>query len=465
MDEKQKKPVEIRPQPGPQTDFLETKADIGIYGGAAGGGKTYALLLDQLRHFENDLYGGVIFRRTTKQIRNEGGLWDTATALYLPLGFEPKESTLKLIAPSKMQVQFAHLEHEKNIFDWQGSQLPFIGFDELTHFTQKMFFYMMSRLRSTSGVPGYIRATVNPDADSWVREFIDWWIGEDGLPIPERAGKLRWFIRVNDQLIWANSREELIKTYGPDELPKSVTFIPSKLADNKILMAKDPGYLANLRALSKVERERLLDGNWNIRAVAGNLFRREWFDVVDTIPAGSVAVRYWDRAATEVKPEDQQKGRVGKPKKKADWTAGCKLYRAPDGTYIIADMVHAQYSPGKVQTTVKNTAAQDTVSVPVWVEQEPGSSGVADVHAYIKLLSGFRVHANRPTVDKVTRAGPASAQCEGGNVKLLRGKWNEAFLTEAENFPDGDNDDQVDAFTGAFNVMQGPQATPLITRL
>jgi hypothetical protein len=237
-----------------------------------------------------------------------------------------------------MRVKFAHLEYDRSVFDWQGSQIPFIGFDELTHFTEKQFFYMLSRNRSTSGVPGYIRATCNPDADSWVRKLIDWWIDGQGYPIKELAGVIRWFIRQGDSLIWGDSREELIEKYGAEQLPKSLTFIPSNVYDNRILLDKDPSYLANLKALSRVDRLRLEGGNWNVRATAGTMFREEWFPVIDAIPAGHFrAVRFWDRAATKPNSENTD----------PDWTRGLKLLRYPDGTFLVADLKSARETPGR----------------------------------------------------------------------------------------------------------------------
>lgn len=443
----QRETLSIGPQEGPQTDFLSTLADIALFGGGAGGGKSYGLLLEPIRHHDNPLFGSVIFRRNTVQVRNEGGLWDTAEGLFGPLGWHLQDAHLKITSPGGARIKFSHLEHERTVLDWQGSQIAYIGFDELTHFTEKQFWYMLSRNRSDSGVPGYVRATCNPDVDSWVRKLIDWWIGPDGFPIKERSGVLRWFIRKEDTIYWGDSREELIEKYGKDEIPKSFTFIPSLVQDNKILMEKDPSYLANLRALSRVERERLLGGNWNIRPSAGMYFQAEWFEVIDTLPAGwKNSVRYWDKAAT--KPNETNKD--------PDYTAGVKMLSYPDGTYVVANVVRLRDTPLAVERLIKNTASQDTTKVAICVEQEPGSSGVADADNYVRLLAGYNVRVRKPTTDKITRALPVSAQCERGNVKILRGVWNDDFLKELENFEeDCAHDDQVDALSGAFNEMCG----------
>ena len=104
----------IVPQPGPQSTFLASAADIAIYGGAAGGGKTWALLLEDLRHIHNPGFGSVTFRRSTVQIRNEGGLWDESNNLYPLVGAEPKEHVLTWKFPSGASASFAHLEHMRS---------------------------------------------------------------------------------------------------------------------------------------------------------------------------------------------------------------------------------------------------------------------------------------------------------------------------------------------------------------
>jgi predicted phage terminase large subunit-like protein len=244
---------------------------------------SWAILLESLRHvIHNTGFYACYFRRNATQVRNPGGLWDESMKLYALAGGEPSVHSLEWVWPRGGRIKFSHLEYDDTVLNWQGSQIALICFDELTHFSASQFWYMLSRNRSMCGVRPYVRATTNPDADSWVAEFISWWIDQNtGLPIVERGGKIRWFIRVNDALVWADSPEELKASYGDQVMPKSVTFIPATIHDNKKLLESDPGYMANLMALDTVERERLLDGNWKIRPAAGMFFKKEcvrWYD-------------------------------------------------------------------------------------------------------------------------------------------------------------------------------------------
>lgn len=437
----------ITPQPGPQTTFLATPADIAIYGGGAGGGKTWGLLMEPLRHVGNPGFGAVFFRRSTVQIRNEGGLWDESATLYPQLGADPKEHELWWKFPGGAAVSFAHLEHDKTRFNYQGAQIPLICFDELTHFTPIQFWYMVSRNRSMCGVRPYIRATCNPDADSWVAELIAWWIDQEtGLPIQERSGVLRWFVRVGEELKWGDSPEELAIYLMPDGTPippKSLTFIPAKLTDNKALMAADPGYMASLLALPMVERERLLGGNWKIRPAAGLYFQRSWCRVVDAVPAGTVFGVGYDLAATPPTAENPD----------PDATSKTKIGRMPDGRYIVVDNRSIRDTPAGVERFIRNNASQDGPGTTISLPQDPGQAGKSQVQSLKLMLSGYTVRSSTETGDKVTRFGPFSAQAEAGNVDVLRADWNEGWFSALEGFPVAKHDDDADSTSRAFSVV------------
>lgn len=445
--------IEIRAQAGPQTDFLASSADIVFYGGAAGGGKTFALLIEPLRHIHNKEFRAVTFRRTFPQISNPGGLWDESIKLYPQLGAKSNQADMSWTWPSGAKHQFAHMQHAKNRMDWQGSQITLLNWDELPHFERIMFFYMLSRMRSTSGVKPYIRATMNPvppddEIGGWIHEFVGWYVDDEGWAIPERCGVIRWFVVVNDTLRWADTPQELRDTYSGSE-PKSFTFIKSSVYDNKALLAADPGYLANLMALPLVERERLLGdrergGNWLVKPTAGKVFNRSWFEIVDAVPDGGRIVRFWDLAASEKKLA----------KDDPDFTAGVKMKRIGN-TYYVLDSFEERLEPAATDAAMKNVASQDGKGVGIRWEEEGGASGKRDSRNIATMLNGYDARGIKPQGDKLVRARGLSSQALAGNVKLLRGAWNERWLTHMHGQPDLAHDDTMDASSGAYNELSG----------
>src|ERR1700736_4847876 len=163
----------ISAQRGPQTEFLQTAADICMYGGAAGGGKTVGLILEPLRHVGRvPGFTAVFFCRTTPQITNPGGLWDESQNFYPRLGGTPHLRAQEWRWPRGGKIKFSHLQLATTVYDWQGAQITLICFDELTHFTAHQFFYLVSRNRSTCGGRPYIvqpaaRAAAVGSPSSW----------------------------------------------------------------------------------------------------------------------------------------------------------------------------------------------------------------------------------------------------------------------------------------------------------
>lgn len=253
----------IKPQPGPQEMFADCQADIAIYGGQAGGGKTWSLVFEPLKYMKVKDANASIFRRTFSDITNQGGLWDEAYQMYTELGAKPNNKQYSFTFKGGLQVKFCHLQTEEDKYNYKGAQIAIILFDELTSFTETQFWYLMSRNRTKSKIKPYIRATTNPDATSWVLKLVEWWIDDNGYAIPERSGVIRYFINKENELIWADTPEELTARF-PGEIPMSFTFIPASLEDNPMLMNGDPMYRARLMNLPKIERERLLGGNWKI---------------------------------------------------------------------------------------------------------------------------------------------------------------------------------------------------------
>lgn len=450
----------IAPQKGTQERFLSSKAQICIYGGAAGGGKTCGMLIDAVRWKNVRGFGAVFFRKNYNQIFAQGGLWDESIEMYTGIkGATPRVGLGRWIFKDSAgqelsKVSFASIDKDNDLQKWQGSQICGIYFDELTHFSERVFFYMLSRNRSTCGITPYVRASCNPNADSWVAKFISWWIDKDtGYPIKERSGKIRWMIRREDTVFWADTKRELIKQFNltePEEMdePKSVTFIASTIYDNQILMKTNPSYLANLKALPVVERERLLYGNWKIKAAGGLFFKRvQLGNILEILPADIVRlVRCWDLAATE-KAENGD----------AAFTAGVLMGKRKNGRYIVIDVINRQMSASDVRRTIKLTAQADRAKykrVRTRLPQDPGQAGKDQAQSYIKFLSGFDVTTVPESGSKEARAEPMAAQWQAGNFDIMAGDWNEPYLLQLENFPDGRLKDMVDASANAFAELE-----------
>ena len=441
----------LSPQAGPQTAFMMSPADIVIYGGAAGGGKTYALLLEMLRHKDVTNFGGVIFRKNFTQITAEGGLWDASKKIFNQVeGAESRKSPkLHWRFSGKSKLTFSFIDREDDLKSWQGTEICYIGFDELTHFSFHQFLYMLSRNRSTCGIKPYIRATCNPDSDSWVADFIKWWIDpETGYPIPHRSGVMRWMCVLSNTVYWADTKEELEEKYGvrPEDC-KTVTFIASKLEDNKILMEKDPGYLANLKAMTEVDMERLLYGNWKIKAQAGKYFKRTQVTMLTVLPND---IQYWCRAWDLAATDEDEAG-------DADYTSGVLIGKRSNGRYVIADVINQRIKAGDVEKLILTVSTSDRkkygFKYRARVPQDPGAAGKIVAKRYINLLAGFDVVSEAVTGSKETRATPLAAQWQNGFIDVLVADWNEEYFNQLESFPESKHDDMVDASSDAFNEL------------
>jgi len=177
----------------------------------------------------------------------------------------------------------------------------------------------------------------------------------------------------------------------------------------------------------------------------GGMFKREWFPIIDALPVGGRYVRAWDLAATASDT--------------AAYTAGVKMGRLPDGRFVIADACRVQGSPRDAERLIVATASQDGKAVKGSLPQDPGQAGKAQVQYLIGQLAGYTYRASPESGDKVTRADPMASQAEAGNIVLLRGAWNDAFLDELCSFPTGKFKDQVDAASRAFSELTKPQAS------
>lgn len=180
----------------------------------------------------------------------------------------------------------------------------------------------------------------------------------------------------------------------------------------------------------------------------GGFFEWEKLQVVKSAPTKlRKIVRYWDKGGTDGG---------------GDWTAGVKIGHGDDGIFYVMDVVRGQWAAPQRERVIRQTAELDGTGVEVWVEQEPGSGGKESAESTVRNLAGYRAYMERPTGEKSVRAEPYSVQVEAGNVKLVQGEWNKAFVEEHKTFPVGKHDDQVDGASGSFNKLAVPGGGPAV---
>jgi phage terminase large subunit-like protein len=454
MDEPTKPLKTIKAQPK-QEAFLSSWADIVFYGGHAGGGKTFALLMEPLRHIYNRRFIATFIRRYYPDFTQPGGIIDESMELYPGVGLTFKQQPMTWHGPGFGKISLRNIPDNYNEYRdaLAGMQTALLCLDQAEQLTADQFFFLLTRLRSTSGVQPYVRATCNPDPDSFLASFLSWYIDPaTGLPIPERCGVVRYFVKVDDDVCWGHSPDYALsraRARGHNPKPvdvKSVTFIEAKLEDNQELMTKDPSYEANLRLQDRVTRERLIGGNWKIRPAAGLVYKREWYELVRAIPAGGRGVRFWDLAGT-----------AGG----GDWTVGLKRIETPGPKYWDVGMVRRQVSAAGIDDLLLNTATQDGPGVTIGLFQDPAQAGKYQVDRLVKLLAGYDVKIIPATRDVYTLCRPSSAQAEHGNTKILVNPdgsvppWVEQYLVEHENYDGSDKarNDIIAADAGSLAVL------------
>lgn len=257
---------------------------------------SYALLMEALKDVKNKDMNSIILRNEKPDL---SGLIEKSYKLFSPFGKYNKsinDMTWNFDKGGKLNFSYFADSLADFKMRFQGKEYNYIGIDEITHISYEKFKYLITCNRNAFNIRNRFYGTCNPDPDSWVRRYIDWWIGEDGLPIPERDGVLRYCFMDGDDLsnvYWGDTPQEVYEQcketidklwkeeyamLGFDKVSmfvKSVTFIRGKLEENIALITSDPNYVANLAQQGEEQRARDLEGNWNFKAAGDDLIKME----------------------------------------------------------------------------------------------------------------------------------------------------------------------------------------------
>lgn len=443
----------IGPKSEKQRQFVQSDAHVTVFGGAAGAGKSYLGVMDFLKYIHLPKFRGLITRRTTPQLKGPGGILDNALDLYKK--FDPKvrwkDKDGKFVFSSGAEVYLRHFENLAAKDNFQGSEINEFLVDEGQQFEEEMVVYLMSRMRNPKcpEVMPHMKITCNPDYDSFLRTWIEWYLDpETGIPIPERSGIKRWFITLDGKKVFADTREELIEKYGERSYPLSFRFIAANVYDNPVLVERNPDYVAMLESLGRVEKARLLYGSWYARAESAGYFKKEWVEEVPLAPLVAIQrCRAWDISGTL--PSDTNPN--------PDWTAGVLMSKDRNSLYYVEDVVRDRRRHGGVFDLILETARRDGAETTILIPCDPGAAGKAYAAQLVRELAehGFVARIKQTNKSKVTRFAPFAAVAEAGGVRLVRGEWNEAYISELERFDGSRNikDDQVDATSDAFHHL------------
>lgn len=450
-------------QPSPkQKLYLALDCEEAFYGGAAGGGKSDALIEAALQYIDVPSYSAGLFRRQDVDLRKPGAILERARRWFAGTAAKWVADMSAFRFPSGATIHFGFAPSEKFVeANYQGSEFQFIGIDELASWDEKTYLFLFSRLRRLEGtpVPIRMRPAGNPGGRGaeWIRRrFIDFAKHTgDGTTTVKELVKLH---KLGEQLpeppvyVSPPSTEAVAvaKKYGMRA--QGAYFVPAYAEDNPGL--DRAAYMMALTRMTADRRAQLEHGDWWATG-GGRFFEESWFKFAPAMPAGIRELRAWDLASTE----------VGK-NKDPDWTAGVRggaqMHRDPMGDVIrdvhtnrpiketwISDVRRMRGPPGEVEAYLQKAARDDGRRVPIYIEQEPGSAGKQTIHNYkTRVLAGSYVFGEPKTGSKAVFWETLSSDAQRGLLWLVEGPWNSEFIGELVALTDDDShahDDMADA--------------------
>ena len=423
-----------------------------------GSSKSYVGLMRHLRWANDPKYNGYCIRQHSNDLMKAGGLFQEAIGLYEQVypDIKVKIKDQMIVFPSGASVSFSHYENDAAGKKYQGLQLSNVFYDEATHADEKHIWWLLSRLRTSANMTPGIWLSCNPDPDSYLFEWVKWWLYPEGHPQhgiadPDKNGITRYVLRRGSDMYWGDTPEELIVRYGKPELPldhkkqvKPIAFqvLLGTLKDNPTLMEMQPEYMSNLEAMPEVEMRRLLLGDWTARETGSTFFQREWCrgDSLEEPPACDIlrTVRAYDFAGTLKSSSNTS----------PDYTACARVSKLKNGSYFVHDVQRTRILFGDWETFVMNNAARDGYNTEILIPLDPGASAKVATSMLTRAIAekGYRVRTLKTTQSKLDRFRPFSSLSLNGHIKFLKGCGY-----DFENKVDGDNNfvyRELEAFNG-----------------
>lgn len=467
------------PHPGPQQLFLTLDQHFEVfYGGAAGGGKSDALLMAALQYVDVPGYAALLLRRTFQDLTQPGALMDRLNGWLANTSAQPRGGGRIWEFPSGARIVFGYVMYHRDVDQYASAEYQFVGIDEISRgWERRTYEFLFSRVRTGEFLCRHCHTAV--ERSSWESEefihvrpsdrsdgrrrcqnfdrpghYVDWELyprSHDGLALPDVP------LRVRTASNPGGSGHEWVKELfvSSDSRREDTVFVPAKLEDNPSLNRL--AYERSLSHLGPVERHRLLDGDWDV-VDEGNMFKAHWFDYIDAegVPSDTAWCRYWDMSA--MNPKRLRRGEDAPDS--ADWTVGGLLGLSPDGRWYLGDVARTKGTPFEIERFITHTFQQDEIrfaeSGASWCSrmEQVSASGLAEVDRYRRqVFLNHDFDGDSPRGEKAKRAEGFSAAVEAGNFFLVKARWNEPFVDECLLFPMSKHDDQIDTVSGAMKIL------------
>ena len=456
---------------------------------AMGSSKSYIGLMRHLRWVDDPAYRGFCVRKNSTTLMRSGGLFEDALYLYRQVypNVVPKYKDQKIVFPSGATVSFSHYESDRDSERWRGIQASTFMYDESTDAEEHHIWFLISRLRTRAKMTPNIWLTCNPSPSHFLRRWVDWWLyprdhPKFGMPDPEKQGVERWIIRKNGEIVWGDTKEELIYKHGNPDLaldhedqikPMSITCLFGCVYDNPPLMESQPQYVSNLENLPEIEKRRNLYGDWEARITESTYFQRGWVEEISGYDESQIEklVRAYDFAGSLKSDANPS----------PDYTVAALMARMKDGTYLVLDIKRTRIRFGDWEKFIIENAMEDREKyrhVDVLIPQDPNPAAKAACEMLIRSLAekGFYAQKIRASTSKLDRFRPFSAMCQNSGVKFLKGcatdlenkvyNDNNFLYKELENFNgmrkrgESGHDDLVDSISDCFSYLASKVAIP-----
>ncbi len=395
-------------QKGFQEQVFNCTADIAVVGGAMGAGKSYALILEMMKHIRDPHFRCGVFRKRRGNLLCAGGLWEELGLVADAMGLKYRTNRHQLVYKfeSGAAIHMCHANHPDFKQYLKGTQFTAIFIDEADEFDEDIFKFLIARLRSKSDIKPYMRMTTNP-TEGWIKQLIKPFLREDEYPHSDLSGKIQYLYFMGNEPIIKKSKEDFVNECDlkKEDLAdvRTFTFIAGKVTDNKKLLDKNPEYLSNLKMLPAHERDKYLYGWWGEMPKEG-LFKEQNFGTYMSFPENP------DRCIVTCDPAIAGGSQ-------SDFTVAC-CWALKDKVLYLVDMIRGRWKYQEGKQRLRTFLEEHEFIESCYIEDmHSGSVLLTELKEELPNIH-FRPIRRDPRISKVKRAFQALSFLNRGSVKI-----------------------------------------------